>query len=400
MDRMNVETAAWRREALEGEVVSDDGAFTDRRRRRLIIAAAAGVIVLLAIAIAIFTGGEDAGPTAAEQAAAQVPSVTVIVPGRQQVAKLITATGTLAAKRDMPVGIAGEGGMVTRVLVEAGNWVRAGQTLAVIERSVQTQEAQQLAASIDVARADAALAQQELDRAKALVSRGFISKADLERRTATRDAANARVRVAQAQLGQSRARIGRLDVRSPAAGLVLERNVESGQVVGPGTGALFRVAQGGEMELRALLAQEDLVRATPGIPATVTPVGANVSFQGHVWQVSPVIDPQTRQGEARILLAYAPELRPGGFASAEIRAGTVEAPLLPESAVQSDPKGNYVYVIDAQDKVVRRDVKVGEVSDRGVAVTSGLNGNERVVLSAGAFLNPGDKVRPVRAAAR
>ena len=188
-----------------------------------------------------------------------------------------------------------------------------------------------------------ALAQSELERAQALVQRGFISKADIDRKTATRDAANARVRVAQAQLGQSRARIGRLDVRAPAAGLVLDRMVEPGQVVSSGSGALFRIARGGEMELRAQLPETDLARVSPGIAASVTPVGSAQSYQGSVWQVSPIIDPQTRQGEARIAVPYNIALRPGGFASANIIAGQVDAPLLPESAVLSDEKGNYVY---------------------------------------------------------
>jgi multidrug efflux pump subunit AcrA (membrane-fusion protein) len=56
----------------------------------------------------------------------------------------VTATGSIAARRDMPVGVPGEGGQVLRVLVEPGQWVQAGQTLAVIDRSVQTQEAAQL----------------------------------------------------------------------------------------------------------------------------------------------------------------------------------------------------------------------------------------------------------------
>jgi RND family efflux transporter MFP subunit len=396
---MNFETVSWRREAIDGQTVDSELLIVRRRRRILIAVLAAAAVVLAALAY-FLTRDDGAAAASAQQAEQQVPSVTVVVPGRQQVVKLITATGTLAARRDMPVGVAGEGGMVTRVLVEAGDWVGAGQVLAVIERSVQAQEARQLAAAIDVARADAALAQQELDRAEALVSRGFISKADLQRRIATRDAANARVRVAQAQLAQSRARIGRLDIRSPSAGLVLERNVEPGQVVSPGSGALIRIAQRGEMELQALLSQEDLARVAVGTPATVTPVGSTKSFQGSVWQVAPVIDPQTRQGEARISIPYAPELRPGGFASAEIRAGMVDAPLLPESAVQSDDRGNFVYVVNGDNKVVRRDVKVGEVSDRGVAVIAGLSGNERVVLSAGAFLNPGDRVRPVRESGR
>jgi len=277
--------------------------------------------------------------------------------------------------------------------------VRQGQTLAVIERSVQSQQASQLAAQIDVARADARLQQQELDRALSLVSRGFVSKADVDRKRATRDAANARVRVAQAQLAETRARIGRLDVRAPASGLVLDRTVEVGQIVGPGSGALFRIAEGGQMELRAKLAQQDLERLSVGVPATVVPVGSAKSFKGSIWQVSPIIDPQNRQGEARIAVPYSPELRPGGFAAAQIVAGSVDAPLLPDSAVLNDDNGSYVYIINAENKVERRNVKVGSVTNAGVTIAEGLSGVERVVLSAGAFLNPNDKVRPKRVTA-
>lgn len=397
---MNFETAKWRRSAIEGEVL-DHEILAQRRKRKRLIMILVAVIAAAAIAVIALSGGEEApAPGAGKAGAASIPSVTVIVPGRQQVARVISATGSLAARRDMPVGVAGEGGMVARVLVEPGQWVNAGQTLAVIERSVQSQQAQQLAASIEVARADARLAQQELERAQALVSRGFVSKADVERRTATRDAANARVRVAQAQLGETRARIGRLDIRAPAAGLVLDRMVEPGQVVGAGSGALFRIAQGGQMEVLAELPQADLTLISPGMPATVTPVGSTQSVQGSVWQVSPVINPQTRQGEARVAVPYSPALRPGGFASASIVAGSAEAPLLPETAVLNDARGSFVYVIDANNVVQRRPVRVGSVIDTGVVITEGLTGNERVVLSAGAFLNPGDKVRPQRAPAR
>ena len=64
---------------------------------------------------------------------------------------------------------------------------------------------------------DQQIAQAELDRAQQLVDRGFISKADLQRRTATRDAAAARVRAAQATYREAQARNGRLDIRAPAA---------------------------------------------------------------------------------------------------------------------------------------------------------------------------------------
>jgi RND family efflux transporter MFP subunit len=373
-----------------------DGA---RRKRWAIIGAVVVALVAILLAYTMFSGGEEpAGAAAEDGGRGQVPTVTVAVPGRTQVARTIRASGALAARRDQPVGIAGEGGMVTRVLVDAGAWVGNGQVLATVDRSVQAQEAAQLAASIQVARADAALAQNELNRAQALVSRGFVSKADVDRRRAARDAAAARVRVAEAQYGASRARVGRLDIRAPTAGLVLSRSVEVGQVVGAGAGPLFRLAAGGEMEMRAQLSQQDIAAVRVGLPAGVTLIGTDKSVSGSVWQVSPVIDPQSRQGEVRIAIPYDPSIRPGGFAEARIVAGATTAPVLPQSAVLSDSKGSYVYVVNGRNMVERRGVKVGTVSEAGVTIAEGLSGQEAVVMSAGPFLNPGQRIRPRRVA--
>lgn len=371
--------------------------FVEERPRRRWVWIVGAIIVVAAIAGAWFAFGRTGAPAAPEAGAnGNAPTVSVAVPGRQMVERVVSATGTLAARREMPVGVAGEGGLVTRVLVEPGSWVSAGQVLATVDRSVQTQTAAQLAASINVARADAKLAQAELDRAQTLVRRGFISQADIERRTATRDAANARVAVAQAQLAETQARNSRLDIRAPAAGLVLTRAVEPGQIVSAGSGILFRVAMGGQMELMARMSESDLAAMPVGARAQVTPVGASKSYAGEVWQVSPVIDPQNRQGIARVALPYNQELRPGGFASAMIVAGSREAPMLPESAIMSDEKGSFVYVVGRDNKVARRDVKTGSVSSTGIAIVEGLSGTEQVVLRAGGFLNPGETVKPHR----
>jgi HlyD family secretion protein len=399
MTAMNYETVKWRRDAID-DVVLDDETIARRRKRKYLIIAILVLAVAAIAAVLLFGGGGEKAAAPKGDQGASLPAVTVVVPGRQDIPAIIAATGSLAARRDLPVGVPGEGGQVVRVLVEPGQWVRAGQTLAIIDRGVQSQQAQQLVAQIDVNRADLRLAQSNLDRAQALVERGFVSRADIDRLTATRDAAAARVRVTEAQLAETRARIGRLDVRAPAAGLVLDRNIEAGQVVGPGSGALFRIAQGGEMELLARLPQSDLARLSVGVPATVTPVGSAQSYQGSVWQVSPIIDPQTRQGEARISIPYNRDLRPGGFAAAEIRAGSMTAPLLPESAVLTDDEGSYVMIVGPNDTAERRGVRIGTVTDRGVVIAEGLDGTERVVQSAGAFLNPGERIRPENAARR
>jgi len=392
MDTMNRETSIHSSDTL---VVVD----RSRRQRRLVLAAIVGVAVIALVLFLVMGRGSDK-PAQTAGGAGQVPTVTVVVPGRSQVGRMITASGPLAAKRDQPVGIAGSGGRVVRVLADAGAWVRGGQVLAVIDRAVQTQQASQLAAQVEAARANAALAQANYERAIALQGRGFVSKAEIDSKKATRDAAYAQVRVAQAQLAGARAELGRLNVVAPTSGLVLARSVEVGQIVGPGTGALFRLADNGEMEMRAQMSQQDLALIHVGMPAQVTPVGSDRSYTGHVWQVAPVIDPQSRLGDVRIAVPYDPAMRPGGFAEAKITAGTTTAPMLPQSAVLSDDQGNYVYVINGKNEVERRAIKIGAVSDSGVTIAEGISGNEAVVLSAGPFLNPGQKVKPNRQAAR
>jgi HlyD family secretion protein len=372
------------------------------RRRRLLIIAAAVAAVLIAILLATTMGGgekKDAAAAGGRGGAGQVPTVTVVVPGQSQVARTITASGPLAARRDQPIGIAGQGGRVVRVFVEPGSWVRAGQTLAVVDRSVQAQQAAQISAQIEAARAQAALAQSNYDRALALQSRGFVSKAEIDSKKATRDAAYAQVRVAQAQLGATRAQISQLNIVAPTGGLILSRNVELGQIVSPGSPALFRLAEGGQMEMRAQLAQADLAMVRAGMAATVHPTGSDTTVNGSVWQVAPVIDPASRLGEVRIAIPYSALVRPGGFAEARIVAGATTAPLLPQSAVLSDAKGTYVYIVNRRNQVERRAVKVGAVTEAGVSVIAGLSGQEAVVLSAGPFLNPGQRIRPRRQAA-
>ncbi|MGX7893881.1 efflux RND transporter periplasmic adaptor subunit [Tsuneonella sp. HG222] len=391
---MNYETTV--NPDIDGRQVFLDPEAADaaRKRKRLWIALAVlGALAL--VAWLVLTSGSEETDFAPRQG--QIAAVTVISPGRGTIEGMINATGTIAARRELPVGSVGEGGRIVSVPVEAGQWVSAGRVLAVIDRSVQNQQAASQAAQIQIARADADLAQSNLDRALQLVERGFISKADVDRLTATRDAANARVRLAQAQYGERQARNNQLSIIAPAAGLLLERNADPGQVVGGGSGVLFLIARGGEMEMLAKLGESDLAVVPQGASGMVTPVGTEKQISCQVWQKAPVIDPQTRQGTARCAMAYAPELRPGGFASITLQGGTVVAPMLPESAIMSDEKGAYVYIVDKDNKVQRRSVKTGTVTDEGIAVVEGLTGSEKIVARAGGFLTPGETVKPIAA---
>lgn len=378
--------------ALNDEMQDDNA---DRNRRRIIIAAVITAILIVAGGAYYFFGkSNDPVASAEAEKAAQAQTVSVVVPGRDTVARTINATGTLAARREIPVGVVGEGGRVLQVYADAGDWVTQGDILVSVDRSVQAQQAAALEAQIGVTRADLQLAQNELDRAMQLVARGFISKADVDRKTATRDATRARVNVANAQLAETRARNARLDIRAPVSGYVLERNVETGQTVSAGSGILFRIAKDGQLELQTKLSEDDLAQVDVGIPATVTPVGTDRVFSGNIWQISPMIDAQSRQGMARVALPFDKALRPGGFASVEIKSGAMTAPVLAESAVQTGPNGSFVYVVGKDNKVKQRPVKVGPVTANGLIIEEGLDGTERVVLYAGGFLNPDETINP------
>lgn len=392
---MNFETSI----ASDTDLLDSDAPERRRRNRNRILVIAAIVIAALVAAYFLFGGGEGAAPADADKQG-QAQTVTVVSPGRDTIARSISATGTLAARREIPVGVVGEGGQVAQVYAEAGDWVQQGQVLASIERSVQSQQIIGQEAQINAAHADLQLAQNELDRALQLVNRGFISKADVDRKTATRDSARARVSIAEAQARELRARTARLDIRAPVGGYILERNVEPGQTVTQGSGVLFRMAKGGELELQAQLGESDLAVLSVGVPATVTPVGTDQQFTGTIWQISPTINAQSRQGIARVALPFNPALKPGGFASVDIKAGAVTAAILPESAIQNDRDGSFVYIVDKANKVQRRAVKTGIVTQQGIAISEGLQGSERVVLYAGGFLNPDETVTPKLAKSR
>lgn len=372
-----------------------DAAASSKRQRRLQTVARVGAIVGVALLAILGWQTFMAKPEAAP--VANVPPITVMVPGTTSVIETVSAPGSIAARRDVSIGVQGDGGRITAVMVEAGQQVRRGAVLARIDRSIQSQQAVRLAAEIRAIEADAALATANLTRAEALVGRGFISKADIDQRTATRDAARARVAVARAQLAELNARIAMLDIRAPADGIILSRAVEVGQVVSPGAAALFRMAEGSELEMRAQMAEQELALLKPGMSARVTPVGSNQSFIGQIWLIDPIIDNVSRQGVARIRLPYDPQLRVGAFAKAQIEAGEGVRPVLPQSAVQTDKDGNFVFVVGTNNRIERRAITVGTVSDQGVSVAKGISGTEQVVVSAGAFLRAGEEIKPVMA---
>jgi len=365
-----------------------------RSRARLVWTLGALAVLLLVVLVAwkLFGGaGKSAQSTLADRGA--VPLISVIVPALQPVTSSVSFTGAIAARYDMPIANEGDTGRIVAVYVEAGDHVKRGQILAKIDDSVLIQQANRLAASLEQAQAQAALSAAEYKRALGVEAAGALSAEDIEKRraTAVTDAAN--VKVVAAQLAEAKARLERTRISAPIEGTVLTRSAEVGQIASPGGAALFRVASGGEVEMRGQIAEQDLAQVKIGQAATVYLTGITRPFSGTVRLLGAVIDPATRLGDIRIKLQPDPALRPGAFARAEVAVDKAQRPVLPQTAVLADSNGSYVLIVSPDNKVERHPVRVSGVTDAGAIISAGLTGNERVVATAGGFLRDGEQVR-------
>jgi HlyD family secretion protein len=322
-----------------------------------------------------------------------IPLISVVTPGLKPVTSSVTFTGAIAARYDMPIGNDGDTGRIVGVYVQPGDHVQRGQLLAKLSDTVVIPQVERLRASLEQAQAQSALSAAEYRRAQGVEAAGALSAEDIEKRraTAVTDAAN--VKVVAAQLAEAEARLGRTRIVAPVAGTVLTRRAEVGQIANPGGDPLFRIASGGEVEMRGQLAEQDLAQVKVGDSASVQITGLSQAFEGHVWLLGAVIDPQTRLGEIRIALPSDPALRPGAFARGTVAVAKAMRPVVPQTAVLTDTNGSYVYVINAQNHVERRAVKVADSSDSGVVIASGLTGTERVVTTAAGFLREGEEVK-------
>lgn len=352
-----------------------------------------GLLVICAVGIVLLSTGCGKQKAAASVKDSELPLVSVIVPGLSKVETQVIVTGTLNARDELPISVEGEGARIVAVMVDVGDRVRRGQVLARLNNAVAAPQVASLAASLEEARTSADLAAADYRRAQGVASTGALSAEEIERRRAQAANAAARVKVAAAQLAESRARLGRSEIRAPADGVVLTRNADVGQTASAAGEPLFRLGRGGEIEMRGRVSEGDVGLLAVGQTAKVRVTGVAEPVTGKVRLLGAVIDPNTRLGTVKISVASDPRLRPGAFARAEILVATEQRPILPQTAVQTDREGNFVLIVSPQGTVSRQGVTVSGTRNAGVVISEGLTGQERVVSVAAAFLRPGEKVR-------
>ena len=201
---------------------ASDAGSPSRLKQRLVIIA---IIVALAVAAALWakqhaSSGMATATLAKDQS---IPLVSVMSPGVSAVTSNVSFTGAIFARYDMPIGNDGDTGRIVAIYVEAGDHVKKGQLLAKLDDSILVPQVNRLAASLDQARAQAALSAAEYRRAQAVAPAGALSAEDVEKRRATQVTDEASVKVAAAQLAEYEARLARTKVVAPVDGTVLRR---------------------------------------------------------------------------------------------------------------------------------------------------------------------------------
>ncbi|MDA8455104.1 efflux RND transporter periplasmic adaptor subunit [Acidovorax sp. GBBC 3334] len=355
-----------------------------------LIAAAGGTALLFAPGALHAEGAKD-GKGAAAAAPRPALTVTTTTPRRESLAARLPANGNVAAWQEASIGAESNGLRLTEVRVNVGDTVRAGQVLAVFSADTVQAEVAQSRASLLEARAGAAEAAANAERARTLQASGALSQQQIQQYTTASETAAARVEAAQAVLSAQQLRLKHTQVLAPDSGVISARTATVGAVVGAGT-ELFRMVRKGRLEWRAEVTSSDLPRVQPGTRARIT-AASGAEVEGTVRVVAPTVDPQTRNALVYVDLPAHPDIRAGMFARGDFLLAQRDILTVPQSAVVVRDGFSTVFEVGDGGRVAMRQVKTGQrVGDR-VEVLSGLQERATLVERGGAFLNEGDTVR-------
>lgn len=386
--------------------------------RRYWIGIAVGLVIAI---IAATLWANDPGSAAVSKTSEAKPSaedrmrVTVSIAAPASFEQDVGVIGLLAARNAVSIGASVAGQRITRVLVEVGDKVLAGQVLAQLETDTLAAQARQAEASVARARADLAQAeatnieaQANLRRVDALSGSSVVSGQQADERRAAAQSAAAAVEGARADLSsaqalssQSRTELARARIVAPDAGVISARSARVGALA-EGTSSLFEMIQDGEIEFLAEVPERFLGQILEGQTVLLDINGSDEPVRGRVRVVEPTIDPQSRQAKVRVALLISTSpisaLRAGTFARGRILLGETRFDIaVPETALarrQADQA--VVMVVDQAGKIVAKPVRLGRSHEGRIEIVSGLRAGERVVQNAGAFLREGDIIEPVQ----
>ncbi|MGJ5818209.1 efflux RND transporter periplasmic adaptor subunit [Paludibaculum fermentans] len=360
-------------------------------------------------------GGEKPVPKKAEDAPAV--KVSVIRAAQESMPDEYVATGTIKARTTATLS-ARVMGYIRELKPQAGDTVRAGQVVAVIdakeiETSVRQAEAAREEArsaipevdnAIAAAKAQLDLAASTLKRMQSLFDQKSITPQEFDEVSARHRMAQANYEMAKAKRAQLDQKIkqageavnqasvlrGYTEVTAPFTGIVIERKAESGMLAAPGM-PLLVVEQAGSYRLEASVEEARLASIRPGLAVKVDLESMDHPLDARVEEIVPAMDPASRSFTVKIGVAGAGTLRSGMFGRARFPQGTKQALTIPVMALMEQGQVQRVFVVD--NGIARgRLITTGARTAGRVEVLSGLQAGETIVSPAPTNLADGGKV--------
>ena len=370
------------------------------RSRRLLV----GLVLLAAVALFAVVAVPRLPWIAPEIEAA---TVRVLTPG--EASQVLTATGYTYARERASVG-AKIIGRVERLLVDEGDRVERGDTIAVLDSDDLVAELQQRRAALLEARANLADAQRQESRFARLLAENAIAQAEYDAEATRLEVTEAQIAVARANLANAQARLQYAVIRAPIPGVIIERRIEVGEMVAPGgfttqqaTGAIVRIANPESLEVEADINESYISRLSLGQPAVIrVDAVPGREYRGRLRQIVPTADRQRAVVEVKVTIDDRDDrLLPDMSCSvtfleegSQAESTAVGGPMVvaPQASVLQDADGSHVYVV-VDDRVRRIAVELGEEVGDDVEIRSGLSGGERVAVTGFAGLEDGRRVR-------
>lgn len=307
------------------------------------------------------------------------PTVKMEAVTAMRFADRVEAVGTANANEQVTLSAPVTERLVT-LNFDDGSFVRRGQTVAVL---AQGQETAQLAEAQAVSRN----ANQQLRRINELKRRGFATNSSLDSQVALSAAA-------RAQAAEARASIGDRVIAAPFSGWVSLRSISPGAIVAAGT-EIATISDVSVIKVDFPVPETLLPVLRPGLPITVTSAAwPNQPFRGTIANIDPVIDPNTRSVLVRAELPNRDRrLRPGMLLTVGIDTAPRAGLSVPELAVVGEGDRRFVYILDAEGKAKRTEVRTGTRIAGRIEIVSGLRAGQQVVTEGVIKLTDGMMVK-------
>jgi len=300
----------------------------------------------------------------------------------EAVARPVVATGTLGPKEEVALSFK-VGGVIGRMFVDEGRIVRAGDTLAVLDLS-------EIDAGVTRARSAAEKAERDLARAQRLYADSVATLEQTQNAQTGRDVAAAELTAA---LFNRRYAV----IVAPAAGVILRRNAEPGELVSSGSSILTLGSRSRGHVVRVALADRDAVRVRLGDPAEVRfDALPDTPFEGRVSEIAAAADPMTGTYRVEVSVGGVTSLASGLVGEVQISPRAARPlPLVPvEALLEADGDRAVVFTLAADGRrAERRAITIGFRSGDRVAVAAGLDGVRSVITDGAAYLDDSTIVR-------